>query len=74
MKLTKYRAIIRNNKLSIDLPKSFNNSEVEVFIQKVGDILNNKNSVDDFLNFSISIDRSIPYPNREQRNARKVLH
>jgi hypothetical protein len=70
METTKHRAIIKNNRLLIDLPKNFNNSEVEVFILKIKDLIHTDNALKRFFSHSINVDNTIPYPDREERNAR----
>jgi hypothetical protein len=70
MEATKHRAIIKNNRLLIDLPKNFNNSEVEVFIIKIKNAIHKGNALKRFLAHSVNVDNSIPYPDREERNAR----
>jgi len=70
MEATKHRAIIKNNRLLIDLPKNFNNSEVEVFIIKIKDVIHKDNALKRLFAHSINVDNSIPYPDREERNAR----
>ena len=70
MDATKRRTIIKNRKLHLDLPQSFNNSEVEVHIFKIKELNKKRTEIDNFLSLSIIVDENISYPNREERNAR----
>lgn len=70
METTKQRVFIKNRRLSIELPSNFENSEVEVIILKLRNIKNENISLNNFLSYSIHVDKSITYPNREERNAR----
>lgn len=70
MEATKHRATIKNNRLLIDLPESFNDSEVEVLVMKIKDLLHKEAAFNRFFSTSINVDTNIPFPNREERNAR----
>jgi hypothetical protein len=59
-----------NRELKLVLPQSFDNSEVEVLILKLKKSKSNKDAMKKFLSHNLIIDKNIPYPDREERNAR----
>ncbi len=70
METTKQRVFVKNRRLSIDLPPNFENSEVEVIISKLRNIKDDNIGLNNFLSYKIIVDKSITFPNREERNAR----